>query len=610
MEQKYYLKPNKEKPEHKNLFGFDIETYGDSNTFLMGSIVNDKETFIFWDKERMINFILGSKKVRNSIFFATNLGFDFLGLFGESFELLSNFYYVIRGSDFILINYKGNHIKFYDTMNFFKCSVYRLGKILGIGKLEKPKCLGKYVLPNSNDGRILEEYNIQDSKISFEFAKFLQDSFIDIGTNIKSTIASTSMNLFKNKYLNCWIEQPPKEILLKQFYSYYGGRTEAFYRGVITGKKYYYDVNSLYPNEMRKRLYPNPNTLKEGINLLKEGFTLCVCTCPKYLFYPLLPLKIDFKLLFPVGTFTGWYNNNELRKAIELGYKIKPLEGYHFTSRFNPFVDFIDDIYKKRLANKNTPFELIYKLLLTSLYGKFAQRIEQQELYFVNDQKSKDEVNKFIEINNLLIKNGFKPRYKIDTPDNRIIEIDGISVTCPRLYYVVDTEIKKYPKFINPILSSYITSYARLKLYRVFEEILSKGGKVYYCDTDSVITDIKLKIGEDLGELKEELEINNGIIVKPKFYYLEGVFKDKKKEFIKSKGLSGLKSHLDFKNILETQEYHYMKFTKFKESLRRKLPFNKKIDVTKFIDLEDNKRIWLNKFNKEELEISKPVEIN
>ncbi len=47
----------------------------------------------------------------------------------------------------------------------------------------------------------MDIYNLKDSEISYKFMRFLFDSFEELGASPKMTIASTSMSLFKNKFL-------------------------------------------------------------------------------------------------------------------------------------------------------------------------------------------------------------------------------------------------------------------------------------------------------------------------------------------------------------------------------------------------------------------------
>lgn len=604
------LKPSTEKLKTLDIYGFDIETYGRENKFLMGSIVNDKKEYVFWDKERMQTFVKGSNLLRGSTLFATNLAFDFLGLF-DDLSKLHDFSYVVKGSEFMMITHRNKKhvVKFMDTMSFFRASVNTLGKIVGEPKLEKPDFLGQHVGMNTDKGRQLQEYNIRDSRISYLFAKFLQDNFNDLGANMRCTIASTSMGLFKRKYLKNWIIQPQKELLKEQFQGYFGGRVEAFYRGKVPSETYLYDINSLYPYVMSTKSFPNPNTLREGIDLEKEGMTYARIKVPDSLSIPLLPFRGENKLLFPGGEFQSWQSNVELRKAIEIGYDIHPIKGYHYEKTFNPFRSYITDLYAKRRKYKKekSPIELVMKLCMNSLYGKFGQKMYQQEMIFPNDKEGMKKFRQYCQANRDLLDEGKPARYSIDSPDTVEKLPDGTEVHVPKIFYIKDEDTEDYPPFINPILCIYTTSHARLELYKWIEKIQAAKKRVFYCDTDSVITDHQLPTGKRLGQMKLELNIKKGIIIKPKFYYLE----DDSTTLVKAKGMMNLKTLSQFNKIVESRVYKYKKFTRFRESIRRNLAFNQILDVEKIVGLEDDKRKWKKeKFDPSHLESSEPVKIS
>ena len=89
----------------------------------------------------------------------------------------------------------------------------------------------------------------------------------------------------------------------------------------------YYDYNSLYPSVMLNS-YPDPNTLnvtyKNETSYIEsfDGISEVEIYSPKVK-YPLLPYRTEDKLLFPYGTFRGYYTHIELREAMLLGYVIK-----------------------------------------------------------------------------------------------------------------------------------------------------------------------------------------------------------------------------------------------------------------------------------------------
>ena len=65
----------------------------------------------------------------------------------------------------------------------------------------------------------------------------------------------------------------------------------------------------------------------------------------------------------------------------------------------------------------------------------------------------------------------------------------------------------------------------------------------------------------------------------------------------------------EFKEVLKGQCVRYKKFTKLKESIRRNFKVNSIIEIVKNINLEDNKRVWNQKFSML-LQNSKPLEVS
>jgi hypothetical protein len=64
---------------------------------------------------------------------------------------------------------------------------------------------------------------------------------------------------------------------------------------------------------------------------------------------------------------------------------------------------------------------------------------------------------------------------------------------------------------VSIVVASFVTAYARVYMHKIKLAILSVGGKIYYSDTDSIVTDLTLdrlketlgnQIGNNLGQLK------------------------------------------------------------------------------------------------------------
>jgi len=586
------LKPTKYKKFNKKIFGFDIETYGNKNKFYMGSIWNENPKFInfFYDKTEFINYFK-RKIFKNSIISASNLSFDFLGLFLDSDEIF-NFNMLWRGSNLLYAktylrnkafnkNYKmtkSHKLLFLDTLNYAGLSVENLGKLINIPKLEKPKFLGKKP-KNEEEEEILRNYNLTDSKISALSLKYLYDAFNFFGANAKDTIAQVSMSLYRNKYLKDYYIGHNVDDLDNHFEGYYGGNCQAYARGYIEDYNLY-DINSLYPSVMINE-YPNPNKQRithKNTNFYIEnykGLSLIKINIPENTTYPILPFRFDKKLLFPTGIIKGWYSHEEINKAVELGYTIlKVYKTYYYIDNCEPYKDFVNDLYALRLKyrkEKNKSMAYIVKIILNSLYGKFGQKFRDRDNW-IPLPDSLEELN---ELN--------------------FFERKGNFIRIKKAF-------SKPSNFCFPIWALYTTSYARLKLFDYIFRC-----NPLYVDTDSLITKKEFLDSDKLGKLKLEMIIKKGIIVKPKMYSLQGIEKNKFVDRVKIKGLGKKLSFYEFNKLMLNPKISYTKFVKFKESLRRNLVVNEIIEVFKNFSLEDNKRIWESKFNQNELQYSKPI---
>lgn len=579
---------------NKLIYGFDIETFNDNKKFYCATVYSeDKPQFTqtFFDKKELRDYFK-LKRFQNSVVAATNLAFDFMGTFFNHKDI-KEFDLLWRGSDLLYaktqiynkkfnLNLRGikhnwaRSLTFLDTMNYANLSVKKLGNLVKIPKLPLPKSLGR--LPNNTkEKNELITYNIRDAEVSCKALKFMFNAFERIGATPRYTIASTAMSLYKNKYLKDIIYwRHSVDNLLTELKAYYGGRTEAFNRGMID-KYNYYDFNSLYPWAMLNE-FPNPNTLRHtyrnttvDIESL-EGISKVTISAPD-LEYPLLPWRGEDKLYFPLGTFTGWYSHIELRKAMELGYVIKKVhETYYFKKTCRPFYDYVMELYALRQEYKKegNSMEFVVKILLNSLYGKFGQRFTDRDTWqpFNLTLKQLHKLKDFERIG------------------------DFIRIKKPFV---------EPPSFTIPIFPIYVTAYARIKLWELIQR-----SKPVYCDTDSIITKKEYESSEELGKLKLEMRIKHGVIVKPKFYALEPY---NKKAYIKVKGIGCRITLPLFNNMLVNPQITYKKFMKFKESVRRGFIPNEIQEITKSLNLEDDKREWNAPFNIYDFQFSKPLYI-
>lgn len=575
------LEPLKSEPVTRPLWGFDIETYGEKNRFLMASIVGDYGVKkVFWDKDDVLDYMTRHKSLKmfsKGYITATNLQFDFMGLIDKS-RFFNSFSPIIRNSKFLLVKLPvdGFHtLKFIDTGSFCFFSVKKWGDIVGLPKLPPPSCFRRKP-KNMREKEELERYNLRDSEITYKAIKMIQEGFNSLGGNIKITVSSSALDLYRRRYQRMTYYHPPKYLLEYLYRGYYGGRVEAVKRGAVKNLKYY-DFNSLYPSVMTEE-YPDPNHYKysQYITLKTvmehEGICLAELVAPN-LHIPYLPTRLekpDKKLIFPKGELKGYYSFYELRKALERGYKILKLyDGIIYFKKFYPFKDYIEKLYSLRRKQKDRgdPLELITKLSMNSLYGKFAQKIDEKDEIVHESKVTYDMIQK------------------------------ALSVERNGKFFTFKKKFEHIPSFINPIFSIYTTAYAREKLYSYIERCRDK---LYYYDTDSLMTSKSFEDSKKLGRLKLEFQVREGVIIKPKMYMIDTK--------VKCKGL-GLMMPDEFMELLKSKKRKMERFVKFKEANKRGLCYNEILSYDKVIDLEDNKRRWPARFSPFELQESEALKI-
>jgi hypothetical protein len=289
------------------------------------------------------------------------------------------------------------------------------------------------------------------------------------------------------------------------------------------------------------------------------------------MYVPLLPYRYNDKLYFPTGKFEGYWDNELLRKAYELGYKIEPKKAYVFRSE-KLFTEYIDKFYKlkQRSKQKSAPY-LIAKLLMNSLYGKFGQSQESEKLV---KALGKDEIDK-LEI------------------------INAVDIDCG--LFKAKTE-SKGTHFI-PQISLHVTALAQLVLYEFIERILDKGKLVAYCDTDSIFTDLKLPTSKKLGDMKLEYDFKRGYFLRPKNYYIVKDKKDKTKAKGYSKEFQKKLTESSYKKALFKKDYSDFTMVSedvinpMKSSYRRHGSFTSVDKRRKSILKEYDKRNILKDFN-------------
>lgn len=213
---------------------------------------------------------------------------------------------------------------------------------------------------------------------------------ININRKYILSTSSLSLKIYKKRF-------PEKYKLIPQLTetedsfirkSYFGGRNEIYQH--IAGPNYYYDVNSLYPFIMKTCEMPVGKPVyrdMSNIPLLKKeelfkifGFIDVVVTMEKdNENKPVLPYRLgekdnnDMGIIYPKGVFRGTYFSEELKLAINSGYKIIKIYGiYEYENKQILFNEFVEELYNKRINAESLIFKDFYKKILNTLYGRFG----------------------------------------------------------------------------------------------------------------------------------------------------------------------------------------------------------------------------------------------
>ena len=157
----------------------------------------------------------------------------------------------------------------------------------------------------------------------------------------KSKTIAEFYSRHKRNLKNCRIK-PPLDVRD----SFFGGRTSAIklYHEIneeLNEKIHYFDVISLYPYVVKTKKYPvgHPVIIKNPENLdinPYNGFIFLKILPPKNLFFPVLPVRLNNKLVFPLCYECAKIQNNKISKHDE---NIRSIVGTYTTMEVKKAVE-------------------------------------------------------------------------------------------------------------------------------------------------------------------------------------------------------------------------------------------------------------------------------
>lgn len=495
-----------------NLLFFDTETMGEidkvdmhcvRHKFFMGYVYATrfeklKETRIkeavvqsipaFWSfvKKRI-------DKLRPLYCFSHNLPFDLtildFWLWSERENIPITFAVMEDPPTIIMIEIDKCKIYFIDTLNYWRLPLAKIGKSVGLEKLEMPgevKNSKAFVEYCKNDVMILK-------KAVTQLIAFLIEN--DLGSFGFST-PSIAMHTFKHSFLkpNTLFIHDNKRALKLERECYYGGYVGNFYVGKVKSKVYYLDVNSLYPfvmqnpvptkllqvktapriSELRRCIKSLGMVAQVEIKSIKESF----------------PKRLDGKLCMVRGHYMTTLCGPELIRAIEKDCIVDcPIVAlYEMKCLFKEYVQYFYNLRQKFKASGNETYDQFCKLMMNSLYGKFGQLgfrwkiLNEETLRLYYDQLGLPYPKEYEQSFEVPSINWFENKWfalGLDKP----IQVRSINGQT-QIKFPIGEHAES-----SPIISAYITSYGR-ELLRKFINIAGRGN-TFYCDTDSVFVNAR-----------------------------------------------------------------------------------------------------------------------
>ena len=531
-----------------------------------------------------------------------NIGYDMV-----YFDEVINFEKLILSGTKFIVGELTNGIKMIDIFNH--CGGKSLDEWITELKLNEKGIFKTEWRKDMTKAELLDHCK-NDVRAHWEVAEFFRKTYESIGVSFKYTTSATALNLFQRKFFHSFWRRDINEFNNFERESYSGGRTELFARGIHNIKSY--DINSAYVSVMADKYYPDPMSAR--FHGGKKGFrkyynnpeNLMIIHCkvfaPKSRVMVLPHNERDEngekvgKLIFPYGTFEGYWCSPELHKAEEYGYKILEVYGYITYSRkekfFESYAKFTWEQRHLAAERGDDGMKTVWKLFGNGLYGKLAQRNP--------------------------VGGSFSMIPPILTGDHHVRPMIHTASNGTKWYSVQSSRMVD-SKNSFPCISSFITCYTRLKL---LEYLKRHEDTVVYCDTDSIkipwndadevsskeLGGVKLECSED----PDKSQCGVYCFLKPKLYgRIPKSFLDLPPDYDFITPIKGFQPHVMYYAIdkwkikgVNKYEFGFFDFedmvfrstsrkpNRFKESIRRGLTQNEWTVQNKELTIIDDKRFW------------------
>lgn len=453
-----------------------------------------------------------------------------------------------------------------DSYRMLPASLKALTKTFGVENAKIEIDVLPHIL-KEQDYNLYLEYLKNDvlglQQVIKRFWVMIYNMFGNVGF-LPMTLPSLAMRVF-SKHLDANILTPENDEL-KQFErrSYNGGLTLCLKHGVFE-RINVYDVNSMYPTVMVSEEYPfsykgywtktfNPHKM----GLWEIEYTQSRKDLPPFLFSE----ETGQAAYEGKGIFT----TNEINHLLHIGGSFTLNKGYVYIKTAKLFEQFVSKLYKERkkaIINNDSALAFTLKIMMNSLYGKFAQREEGFDILLLSGAQQKEKL-----------------------AEGAIMHPLGNFTAIKTTRVVPHT-------FVS--IAAMITANARILLHEQMTDIINQGFNVVYCDTDSIhVQDYTMENSIELGGMKLE-KTGTGAYAGKKLYAI----KTDNYEEVRAKGIGRkiVGEKLSFDRISELalnadamQSYTFETMPTVKGVLSEKQKAAKMVKITRRI--KRTKAVW------------------
>lgn len=451
---------------------------------------------IFYDVDSFVMFILN----RGGTYYAhAGMRFDYCIIYSKLMEKVDKIDVSTSGTQgiYIAVKYKNKYTFLLDSYRLVPASLASLTKQFNTDVKKQNLDVMPWDLSSSDRAEYLKDDCISLYLVLEKFWEVIDTTFSVGAKKIRAvTLASLALKVYNIRFLPDVLKNTRSEKIhtssgkLEAFESksYFGGLVWVSdeYSGKVLDDITVYDVNSMYPYAMVKHKYPMSYI---GAWTNKFNPKSVALWHIEYEDFSGVPYVFDIVSKTLARSGEAIVDTDTYKYLLKCGARVKLKIGFVYQQTDYIFKDFVETCYGIRMQyGSASPLGFTAKILMNSLYGKFAEKPVKRVLTSVPPA---------------------------DVVGTKIYTTGGVADG--REFYDYFKEVFLIHRF--PVISSLVTLRSRLHLRQLVDSVR---GEVVYLDTDSIhiFNDrASFQHSTELGGLKKEFE-GQAIYLGKKLYQL------------------------------------------------------------------------------------------